>query len=72
MQFLTYTSIKDKIESLKKGFYSVIPIEIINIFDYYEVDYLFSGQGDIDLSDWKSNTIYKGKYHENHPVYFDF
>lgn len=68
MEFLTYNSIKEKVESLKRGFYSVIPKEIINTFYYYELDYLFSGQREIDILDWRANTIYKGKYHENHPV----
>lgn len=54
--------------AIKKGFYSVIPKEIVNIFHSYELDFLFSGQGEIDLEDWKANTIYKGNYHENHPV----
>ena len=29
---------------------------------------MLSGQDDIDLKDWKENTIYKGSYNENHPM----
>ena len=29
---------------------------------------MLSGQDDIDLNDWKENTIYKGGYNENHPL----
>lgn len=54
---------------MKKGFYSIIPKEITNIFHSYELDFVFSGQSEIDLVDWKANTIYKGDYNENHPVF---
>jgi hypothetical protein len=29
---------------------------------------MLSGQNEIDLKDWKENTIYKGNFNENHPV----
>lgn len=70
LEFYSYFSIKDKVDSLKKGFYSIIPTEIIKTFCYYELDYLLSGQSEIDIYDWKSNTVYRGKYSENHQVKF--
>jgi len=69
VEYLTYKSIKEKVNSIKKGFYSIIPKEIISIFHSHELDFLFSGQGEIDLQDWKANTIYKGTYNENDPVF---
>ena len=54
---------------MKKGFFSIMPREIIRIFHSYELDFLFSGQDEIELLDWKANTIYKGNYNENHPVF---
>jgi len=42
---------------------------VIGIFTPEELDFLISGQIKIDLNDWKINTIYKGTFTENHPVY---
>jgi hypothetical protein len=69
VKFITYESVKDKINALLKGFFSLIPYDVIKIFTPEEFDFLLSGQSIIDIEDWKSNTIYKGFYNENHPVY---
>jgi E3 ubiquitin-protein ligase NEDD4 len=72
INLLCYDSIKEKTSALLAGFRSLIPADIISIFNIEELDFLLSGQGEIDLSDWKSNTIYKGLYSENHKVIFYF
>jgi hypothetical protein len=68
VNLICYESIKDKISALLSGFRSLIPNEIISIFNVEEFDFLISGQGEIDLIDWKLNTQYKGVYNENHKV----
>lgn len=68
IELICYKSIKDKIDALIKGFRSLIPEEIIGIFTPEEFDFLISGQSEIDINDWKANTVYKGYYNENHPV----
>ena len=40
----------------------------IHIFDVNELDFMFSGQIEINIEDWKNNTIYKGQYHKNNKV----
>lgn len=59
---------KEKIDKLLDGFYSVIPPKILQIFSIEEFDFLISGQNSIDLEDWRRNTIYKGHYNDHHKV----
>ena len=71
-EFITYKSLKPKIDAICSGFHSLIPIDKINIFSVEEFDFLLSGQNEIDINDWKSSTEYKGGYTEQSDsiVYF--
>jgi len=69
IDFITYESMKDKIDALIDGFRSLIPLDIIQIFNPKELDFIISGQNTIDLEDWKQNTFYKGDFHEMHKVF---
>lgn len=51
-------SIKEQLENFLKGFYEIIPAEIISIFNEQELELLISGLPDIDIDDWKANTEY--------------
>ena len=42
--FILYEEHKKQIDNIKKGFYSIIPLNIINIFNKEELDFLLSGQ----------------------------
>jgi hypothetical protein len=42
--------------------------DIVKIFSLEEFDFLISGQNQIDINDWRANTIYKGMYSESHKV----
>lgn len=68
VNLLAYDSIKDKIDSLVKGFYSIMSRELINIFGIEEFDFVLSGQNNISIEDWKNNTDYKGHYNNKHKV----
>lgn len=68
IKLITYDAIKEKVDALVSGFYSVIDSKIVYILSVDEFDYIVSGQNDIDLEDWKRNTIYKGQYNEHHRV----
>ncbi|KAK7687106.1 hypothetical protein QCA50_009607 [Cerrena zonata] len=59
-QYRLYSSIKDQIESLLKGFYEIIPKELIQIFDEKELELLISGTPDIDVDEWRGATEYNG------------
>ena len=43
-----------------------------NIFTLDEFDFILSGQDEININDWKENTIYKGDFNSNHPVIKNF
>ena len=65
----TYYKYKEPMDKIKEGFYSVIKDDIIGQFyTSRELDFEIVGFKTIDLKDWKSNTIYKGIYNENHPT----
>ena len=40
----------------------VIPPSILT-FDPQELEWLIAGQPQIDIADWKENTVYWGEYH---------
>ena len=68
VRFISYTSVKEKIDALLRGFNLLLSQDIISIFTVEELDFLISGQATVDVNDWKNNTVYKGLYNENHPV----
>ena len=57
-------SIKSQIDSFLKGFYEIIPKELISIFNEQELELLISGLPTIDIDDLKANTEYH-KYTES-------
>jgi hypothetical protein len=38
------------------------------MFDEREVEYLLCGLGEIDMKDWRVNTIYRNGYCDQHPI----
>lgn len=54
-----YTIIKPQVDSFLDGFYSIIPLNLISIFDFRELELLISGLPSIDVTDLKANTIYE-------------
>ena len=59
---------EEQIKYTQKGLYSLIGKEVQGVFTVEELNFLLSGQDDIDLNDWKENTIYKGIYNQYHPM----
>jgi len=53
---------------LRKGLYKVIPMDMLRIFEPYELEMLIYGVPYIDYKDWKANTEYKGEYTPTHKV----
>lgn len=58
VQYKLQTSVTEQMENFLQGFYALIPIELISIFDEQELELLISGLPDIDVDDWKNNTTY--------------
>ncbi|XP_038125705.1 E3 ubiquitin-protein ligase HECW2 isoform X2 [Cyprinodon tularosa] len=55
-------------ESLVRGFYEVVDVRLVSVFDARELELVIAGTAEIDLADWRSNTEYRGGYHDNHIV----
>ena len=58
----------EQIKYTQKGLFSILEQDVRGIFSVEELNFLMTGQENIDLNDWKENTIYKGAYNPNHPV----
>lgn len=58
VEYRLLTSVKEQMDNFLEGFYSMIPKDLISIFDEQELELLVSGLPDIDVDDWKNNTIY--------------
>jgi hypothetical protein len=41
---------------------------LLKIFDENELELLMCGIQNINVKDWRQNTVYKGDYHPNHIV----
>lgn len=58
----------DQTESLVRGFYEVVDPRLVSVFDARELELVIAGTAEIDLTDWRNNTEYRGGYHDQHPV----
>ncbi|XP_072298114.1 E3 ubiquitin-protein ligase HECW2-like [Eucyclogobius newberryi] len=55
-------------ESLVRGFFEVVDARLVGVFDARELELVIAGTAEIDLSDWRNNTEYRGGYHDHHIV----
>ncbi|KAM9333475.1 E3 ubiquitin-protein ligase HECW1 [Pholidichthys leucotaenia] len=55
-------------EALVRGFYEVVDSRLVSVFDARELELVIAGTVEIDLGDWRSNTEYRGGYHDSHIV----
>ncbi|KAI8362820.1 hypothetical protein BD560DRAFT_448756 [Blakeslea trispora] len=53
-------AIKDQVNAFLQGFHDIIPPHLIQIFNEQELELLISGLPDIDIDEWKANTVYEG------------
>jgi E3 ubiquitin-protein ligase HUWE1 len=68
VEYETYTSMAESLDSLLQGFDSVIPKEIINGLSTDELNFMICGNPVINFKDWRDNTIYEGEYNMSHKV----
>ena len=68
VELICFNSIKYELQSFKNGFISIIPLNFIKIFSIEEFGFILYGQREINLKDWKMNTIYKGGINEKNEV----
>ncbi|GLD96355.1 hypothetical protein PINS_up005038 [Pythium insidiosum] len=63
-KWIVGTSISQQLASLAQGLFAVIPRELLSVFDHQELELLICGIPDIDVQDWRNNTIYVGERDE--------
>eukprot|EP00656_Telonema_subtile_P010734 TRINITY_DN15214_c0_g1_i2.p1 TRINITY_DN15214_c0_g1~~TRINITY_DN15214_c0_g1_i2.p1 ORF type:complete len:625 (-),score=164.35 TRINITY_DN15214_c0_g1_i2:43-1917(-) len=56
--------VKDQLAAFREGFWELVPAVYISVFDFQQMTLVLSGDPKIDLSDWKRNTQYSGKFKE--------
>ncbi|PIK44806.1 putative E3 ubiquitin-protein ligase HECW2-like [Apostichopus japonicus] len=56
---------KNKKEYIQK---MVIDPRMLSVFDARELELVIAGTAEIDISDWRKNTEYRGGYHNSHHV----
>ncbi|XP_059155940.1 E3 ubiquitin-protein ligase NEDD4-like isoform X2 [Physella acuta] len=64
--------VDSQMKAFMKGFNALIPQDLLQIFDENELELLMCGLQDVDVNNWKQNTVYKGEYNPNHPVIINF
>ena len=60
-------SVMPQLQSFLKGFYEVLPPDLVSVFDYQELELLMCGLPKLDLDDWKRHTEYLGEYNRLGP-----
>lgn len=60
--------VQEQMTSFLEGFGSICPLALLKIFDENELELLMCGIQNIDVKDWKKNTLYKGDYYANHII----
>ncbi|XP_071445980.1 E3 ubiquitin-protein ligase Nedd-4 isoform X4 [Hetaerina americana] len=66
IQWHFVSRVQEQMNAFLDGFSGLIPLALIKIFDENELELLMCGIQNIDVRDWKQNTLYKGEYHPNH------
>ncbi|KAH7479101.1 E3 ubiquitin-protein ligase SMURF1 [Phytophthora ramorum] len=66
-QYYLFDSVRAEISSIMEGLRSVISDSVLHVFDFKELDILFSGLPQIDVNDWRQHTdirFYEQSSHE--------
>ncbi|XP_023716889.1 E3 ubiquitin-protein ligase Nedd-4 isoform X3 [Cryptotermes secundus] len=66
IQWRFVSRVQDQMNAFLDGFNGLVPLNCVKIFDEHELELLMCGIQNIDVKDWKQNTLYKGDYHPNH------
>lgn len=70
LKYKLLDTVNAQLNELLLGFFDVIPEPLLTVFDFQELELLMCGLPNIDIDDWKENTIYSGEYDDDpdHPV----
>ncbi|OQR92511.1 HECT ubiquitin ligase, partial [Thraustotheca clavata] len=57
VHYLLFERIEEPLHAMIRGFYDIIPPELVVVFDHKEFELILCGQSEIDVDDWKANTV---------------
>lgn len=58
VEYRLITSVEEQLEHFLQGFHDIIPKELVSIFNEQELELLICGLPEIDVDDWRNNTMY--------------
>ena len=58
LKWVMVTSISEQLAALIQGIFSVVPKELLSVFDHQELELLMCGIPEINVEDWRKNTQY--------------
>lgn len=56
------------LQNLKLGLYSIVPPELLYVFEPHELDMIISGKQEINVDDLRVNTVYTGYKPSDHLI----
>ena len=68
IQWRFVSRVQSQMSAFLEGFSQLVPLNLIKIFDENELELLMCGIQNIDVKDWKQNTLYKGDYNMNSKI----
>ena len=60
--------VEKQTNALVTGVREIVPVKMLKRFDATELEWLISGSVEIDLADWKENTLYSSGISDQNPV----
>ena len=52
--------VRSQVNSLRQGLREMLPLTYLQDFDAHELEWVIAGSPEIDIKDWKYNTVYWG------------
>lgn len=59
LHYRLYSCIRTQVDAFLQGFHDLVPLNLIKIFDYRELELLVSGLPIVDIQDLREHVIYK-------------
>jgi hypothetical protein len=68
LEFETKTYFAEALKRLLEGFFQVVPMDLVQLLMYDELELMLCGLPWVDTANWKEHTQYRGVYGASHPV----
>ncbi|KAL3086117.1 hypothetical protein niasHS_009687 [Heterodera schachtii] len=68
VKWRTVRGVQAQSAALFRGLYEVVDKEYLRIFEPQQLELVLSGSVEIDISDWRANSEYRGGYHATHVI----